>query len=67
MNDVELESLLSEAGYQFDPVTGQYVDTSDEAGETVYDSEQVADQLEIPLEDLQRWEEEQQVGNEQDT
>ena len=65
MNDVELESLISEAGYQFDPATGQYIDTSDE--ETVYDSEQVADQLEIPLEDLQRWEEQQQVEKPQDT
>ncbi len=57
MNDVELESLLEEAGYRYDPVSERYVVTDDE---TEYTTEEVADQLEIPLEDLVRWEAEQE-------
>jgi hypothetical protein len=59
MQDVELESLLQEAGYQFDPISGRYM-TADAAEQDVdYASEDVADQLEIPIEDLLRWEGEQ--------
>ena len=59
MQDVELESLIQEAGYQFDPATGRYR-TTDAADEDVdYATEDIADQLEIPIEDLLRWEQEQ--------
>jgi hypothetical protein len=62
MNDVEIESLLEDAGYQFDPVAGQYLSISSE--DEAYNSEDVADTLEIPLEDLMRWEEEQRQADE---
>jgi hypothetical protein len=59
MQDVELESLIQEAGYQFDPSTGRYR-TADATDEDVdYASQDIADQLEIPIEDLLRWEQEQ--------
>jgi hypothetical protein len=59
MQDVELESLIEEAGYQFDVTTGRYR-TADASEEDVdYASEDIADQLEIPIEDLLRWEQEQ--------
>jgi hypothetical protein len=59
MQDVELESLLQEAGYQFDVASGRYR-TSDAGEQDVdYATEDVADQLEIPIEDLLRWEQEQ--------
>jgi 3-polyprenyl-4-hydroxybenzoate decarboxylase len=59
MQDVELGSLIQEAGYQFDPTTGRYktVDAADE--DVDYATEDIADQLEIPIEDLVRWEQEQ--------
>ncbi len=62
MQDIEIESLLQEAGYQFNPSTGRYeVENTNEDTEEVYehDTEAVADILEIPIEDLQRWEKEQ--------
>ena len=62
MQDVEIESLLEDAGYAFNPTTGRYdvLATEQDDGEA-YDqgSEEVADILEIPIEDLQRWEAEQ--------
>ncbi len=67
MQDVEIESLLEDAGYAFNTTTGRYdviAATGDDDAEG-YDqgSEEVADILEIPLEDLQRWEEEQREAN----
>ncbi len=61
MNDIELESLLEEAGYRYVVASGRYVfaDAGDAADED-YATEDVADQLEIPIEDLLRWEQEQQ-------
>jgi len=60
MNDIEIESLLEEAGYRYAPATGRYafIDTAAEDAED-YATEDVADQLEIPVEDLLRWEQEQ--------
>ena len=60
MNDVELESLLEEAGYRYVPATGRYViaDASEEDAED-YITQDIADQLEIPVQDLLRWEQEQ--------
>ena len=59
MNDIEIESLLEEAGYRYMPASGRYAfaDTSDEDQD--YPTEDVADQLNIPVEDLLRWEQEQ--------
>ena len=61
MLDVEIESLLDEAGYAYNPATRRYdvaipAEGEDDVG---WASEDVADQLGIPLEDLQRWEAEQ--------
>jgi hypothetical protein len=72
MLDVEIESLLDEAGYRFNPASGHYetaVAAADggaaEATEVggadgLWTAEDIADQLEIPLEDLERWQTEQQ-------
>lgn len=67
MQDVELESLLEEAGYQFDPTSGRYR-PADAAEEDVdYASEDIADELEIPIEDLLRWEQEQSTDTASDS
>jgi hypothetical protein len=62
MDDIELESLIQEAGYQFDPATGRYIVTGADEGDVDYATEDIADQLEIPIEDLMRWETEQTDG-----
>jgi hypothetical protein len=62
MQDVELQSLLEEAGYRFDATTGRYLTADSEEQDIDYASEDVADQLEIPIEDLLRWEQEQVDG-----
>ena len=59
MNDVELESLLEQAGYRYDTASGRYMAVDGEEGDD-YPTEDVADQLGIPMDDLLRWEEEQQ-------
>jgi 3-polyprenyl-4-hydroxybenzoate decarboxylase len=61
MQDVEIQSLLEEAGYRYLPATGRYVVLEEgiEEGED-FATEDIADQLEIPVEDLLRWEQEQQ-------
>jgi hypothetical protein len=56
MEDVELESLIQEAGYQFDPGIGRYVVAGAGEGDVDYATEDIADQLEIPIDDLVRWE-----------
>jgi hypothetical protein len=58
MMDVEIQSLLEEAGYDYDPVQACYITIAGEPEE--HSSEYIADELQIPLEDLQRWEIEQQ-------
>jgi hypothetical protein len=62
MQDVEINSLLEEAGYRYVPATGRYV-ALDDAGDEDEDfaTEDIADQLEIPIEDLLRWEQMQQA------
>jgi hypothetical protein len=59
MQDVELECLLQQAGYQFVPSTGRYMTADADEQDVDYATEDVADQLEIPIEDLMRWEQEQ--------
>jgi hypothetical protein len=59
MQDIELEGLIQEAGYAFVPATGRYVTTDAGEADVDYASEDIADQLEIPIEDLLRWEQEQ--------
>ena len=62
MEDIELESLIQEAGYQFDTTTGRYIVTGATEGDVDYATEDIADQLEIPIDDLVRWEQEQVGG-----
>lgn len=63
MNDVELESLLDDAGYRYDTIAGVFLtDTSQEVES--YNAEEVADQLEIPLDDMIRWQQEQRHADE---
>jgi hypothetical protein len=59
MQDVEVESLLTEAGYRFAPATGRYELVDAEGDELDYPTEDIADQLGIPVDDLIRWEEQQ--------
>lgn len=59
MQDVEVESLLTEAGYQFMTASGRYVAADGGEGDVDYATEDIADQLEIPIDDLVRWEQEQ--------
>jgi len=46
MNDVEIESLLEDAGYRFEPASGLYMTVEDKSAEGL-GSEFVADELEI--------------------
>ncbi len=59
MQDVEVESLVQHAGYRFDPMIGRYVVTDSAEDDVDYPTEDVAEQLGIPMDDLIRWEEEQ--------
>lgn len=63
MQDVEIESLLTEAGYEFDAASGRYRTADGADGDEDYPTEDVADQLEIPIEDLIRWEEQFDAGD----
>lgn len=59
MIDEEIASLLEEAGYRFNSVTGRYDVTSGSTPDEEADGhsrEFVADELGIPLDDLERWE-----------
>jgi hypothetical protein len=60
MNDVEIASLLEEAGYRFVASAGGYAAEGED--EIAYNSEDMADSLDIPLEDLKRWEDEQRAA-----
>jgi hypothetical protein len=59
MQDIEIESVLNDAGYRFMTASGRYqeVDGADE--DVDYPTQDIADQLAIPVEDLIRWEQEQ--------
>lgn len=63
MNDVELESLLDDAGYRYDIIAGVFLTEAPQEVET-YSAEDVADQLEIPLDDMIRWQQEQRHADE---
>lgn len=58
MNDVEIESLLEDAGYGYDLATGQFVTASEDEAE-IRSPQDVAEELEIPVDDLIRWVQEQ--------
>jgi hypothetical protein len=63
MEDGAIESLLSRAGYRYDLASGRYcLDDSD--GEDDFPTEDIADELKIPVADLLRWEENQQHNDE---
>jgi hypothetical protein len=64
MIDLEIASLLEDAGYRFAPQIIRYrvVEGAATADETEHSSDFVADELGIPLDDLLRWEDEQLAG-----
>jgi hypothetical protein len=57
MQDVEVESLLADAGYRYAPATGRYFMIDGGEGDLDYPTEEIADLLQIPMDDLIRWEE----------
>ena len=59
MQDIEIESLLLHAGYHFLPAIGRYQEVDSSEDDVDYPTEDVADQLHIPVDDLIRWEQEQ--------
>ncbi len=63
MNDREIESLLTDAGYQYDLGAGLYALVDGPEAE-YYDAEEISGLLEIPLDDLVRWEAEQRHADE---
>jgi hypothetical protein len=63
MNDTEIESLLDDAGYGYDLASGQFVTQTLEEVE-IRSPQDVADELEIPVDDLIRWVEEQNHSDE---
>lgn len=60
MIDEEISSLIEEAGYRFTPETGRYQVVAGAIGidETDHSPEFIADELGIPLDDLERWQQE---------
>ncbi|HTW95156.1 MAG TPA: hypothetical protein VMD30_10205 [Tepidisphaeraceae bacterium] len=63
MEDQEIESLLTRARYRYDLATGRYsLDESDE--EDDFATEDIAEELNIPLSDLLTWEDRQQRRDE---
>lgn len=61
MIDLEIASLLDDAGYRFAPEIIRYrvIEGAATVDETEHSSDFVADELGIPLDDLLRWEDEQ--------
>lgn len=60
MIDEEISSLIEGAGYRFSPETGRFqVVAGAGVDETDHSPEFIADELGIPLEDLERWQQEQ--------
>ncbi|HEY7116510.1 MAG TPA: hypothetical protein VH475_07990 [Tepidisphaeraceae bacterium] len=61
MINQEIASLLEDAGYRFAPEILRYqvFQGAATADETDHSSEYVADELGIPIDDLQRWEDDQ--------
>ncbi|MGD1278772.1 MAG: hypothetical protein ABR964_16285 [Tepidisphaeraceae bacterium] len=62
MNDLEIESLLQDAGYRFDLAAGLYIVSDGDEGD-FFDTQDIADELEIPVDDLIRWEAQQRYAD----
>ena len=57
MIDSEIDNLLTQAGYRYDLATGRYfLDDADDD----FATEDIADELNIPLSELLNWEDRQQ-------
>ena len=68
MIDEEISSLIEEAGYRFDPEVGRYqVFAGAGVDETDHSPEFIADELGIPLDDLERWQQEQSPAPDEPT
>ncbi len=60
MENVEIESVLEEAGFLYDIGAHRFVSDNSEDTDECYEAQDIADALDIPLEDLARWEQLQQ-------
>jgi hypothetical protein len=63
MNDLEIDSLLEDAGIQYELAAGQYI-ALDPQDLTDYGTQDIAEELEIPLDDLMRWEQQRRYEDE---
>ena len=60
MNDSEISGLLIDAGYRYEGANGRYHNNDSSGDESIsedFATEDVADELNIPVADLLRWEE----------
>jgi len=60
MQNIEIDSLLDQAGFRYDLTSGRYFELLDSDEAMDYVTEDIADQLAIPVDDLVHWEEQQQ-------
>jgi hypothetical protein len=63
MNDTEIESLLEDAGYGYDLASGQFITQTSQETE-IHSPKDVADELDIPVDDIIRWVQEQNHADE---
>ena len=61
MTDPEISERLTASGFTYDLGTGRYAAEGDSDEPLDYVTEEIADELAIPLSDLLRWEENQQA------
>jgi hypothetical protein len=64
MEDVEIESLLEDAGFCYDLGAKRYTGADSDDPDEIYNTEDIADALDIPVEDLVRWEHQHQKADE---
>jgi hypothetical protein len=61
MTDAEISQRIAGAGFVYDLGTGRYAAEGDSDEPLDYVTEEIADELAIPVADLLRWEETQQA------
>jgi hypothetical protein len=64
MEDVEIESLLEDAGFCYDIGAKEFVGSDSEDEDEHYTTQDIADALDIPYDDLIRWELQRQRADE---
>jgi hypothetical protein len=63
MEDVEIESLLEDAGFCYDIGAKEFVGEDSDDQDEHYTTQDIADALDIPVDDLVRWEEQRQQAD----